>query len=773
MIRLLKFSIRHPVWVVVVTLAVALAASAFLPRIVLRLDARSLIPQGHPSMQAGDRAAELFEVRDVVVLAVSHPASDPARGMYTPANLELLGALSADLGAVEGIVPESIVSLATIPRLSVVEDVVDLQPLLEGGVAPSPEIARRVRQETESLGMDDGILASADGRTAAIYAEVEPDADRSALGERVRALVARHRKSTGVELHFSGTAMAQAVLGESAARDLIRLVPLVLVVVFSVLMLAFRHPVPALVSLAEIGVSLVCTAGLLGMFGRPVFVTTLVLPVILIVIGVTDDVYALNRYFAEARREPGRPIREVLEASFSAVAKPVALTAATTITGFLSLALTALEPQRILGFYGAVAVAISTVMTFSLLPALLVLFNPKPNHGTGSFTQRIEGLLVRFLEALQRVSPRRMALLSMAIVLAALVLTGLRLRIEDNWIGNLPPSSSTVRGDRAINRLLAGTNTLDLMIDSGKPQGFMEPGTVAALGALEEALAASPDVGAVQSAFGDIARVHASLAGMSYDAYRSALRRGEQTLGRPEVEQALLLLASSGSGPGADRLDPEAQRARVTVFVRSANYSRMDSVLRLAGETVRRQFGPRVSMTPFGDGWIGRQSIRLLVMGQIVSIGFAVVVNLLLLLALFRSLRTALVAIAPTVFSILFVFGVLAAVGAPLGTANSMFAAIALGIGVDYSIHLVASFRAKLGTARSRRDALAAATRETGPAILTSALAIVAGFSVLTVSEVPPNRQLGLLVCLSLAVCAAATLILVTTLLLLRDQGEG
>lgn len=768
MIRLLRFSVRHPAWVVVATLAVALAASAFLPRIVLRLDARSLIPQGHPSMQAGDRAAELFEVRDVVVLAVSAPAG----GIYTPANLESLSALSADLGAVEGIVPESIVSLATIPRLSVVDDVVDLQPLLEGGETPSPEIARRVRQETESLGLDDGILASADGRTAAVYAEVEPDADRSALGERVRALVARHRNA-GVELHFSGTAMAQAVLGESAARDLIRLVPLVLAVVFGVLMLAFRHPVPALVSLAEVGVSLVCTAGLLGMFGRPVFVTTLVLPVILIVIGVTDDVYALSRYFAEARRNPGRPVREVVVASFSAVARPVALTAATTVTGFLSLALTALEPQRILGFYGAVSVAISTVMTFSLLPALLVLFDPKPNQGTGSFPQRLEEMLARSLDVLQRVSPRRMAGLAAVLVLAALALTALRLRIEDNWIGNLPPSSSTVRGDRAINRLLAGTNTLDLMIDSGSPRGFLEPEAVAALGALEEALAASPDVGAVQSAFGDIARVHASLAGMSYDAYRSALRRGEQRLGRPEIEQALLLLASAGSGPGAERLDPEAQRARLTVFVRSANYSRMDAVLRLAGDTVRRQFGPRVTMTPFGDGWIGRQSIRLLVVGQIVSIGFAVIVNLLLLLALFRSLPAALVAIAPTVFSILLVFGVLAALDAPLGTANSMFAAIALGIGVDYSIHLVASFRARLGTARSRRDALAAATRETGPAILTSALAIVAGFSVLTVSEVPPNRQLGLLVCLSLAVCAAATLILVTTLLLLRDQGEA
>jgi len=294
---------------------------------------------------------------------------------------------------------------------------------------------------------------------------------------------------------------------------------------------------------------------------------------------------------------------------------------------------------------------------------------------------------------------------------------------------------------------------------------------MAALGAVEDTLAARPEVGAVQSSFGDVARVNASLAGADYRSYRDGLRRGERSLGRAEIEQAFLLLASAGRGPGPERLDPEYRRARMTVFVRSANYSRMESVLRLAGTAVRRWFGAGVSPTPFGDGWIGHQSIRLLVVGQIVSISFAVLANLALLVGLFRSLAIALVATAPVVFSILFVFGVLAAVGTSLGTANSMFAAIALGIGLDYSIHLVASFRGKLALIPAPREALAAAIGETGPAILTSALAIVAGFSVLAFSEVPPNRQLGLLVCLSLAVGAIATLTVVPLLLLLQARG--
>jgi hypothetical protein len=135
---------------------------------------------------------------------------------------------------------------------------------------------------------------------------------------------------------------------------------------------------------------------------------------------------------------------------------------------------------------------------------------------------------------------------------------------------------------------------------------------------------------------------------------------------------------------------------------------------------------------------------------------------------LFGSLMTALLAIAPVVLTVVTVFAVLAASGAPLGAANSMFAAIALGIGVDYSIHLVTSYREMFAQGLEKARALEAALLSSGPAILTSAVAIAAGFSVLGFSKVVPNRDLGLLVALSMTVCAVLTLVLVPALILAR-----
>jgi uncharacterized protein len=766
MLKLLRLSVAYPRSVVAIAAAFTLLACLQIPGIRLRLDGRSLIPARHPAIAASDRAAALFEARDVIVVGLAAPET----GIYEPEALRLLAELSAEIATVQGIVPGSVTSLATIPRLFIEDDLLDLQPLLERGGRATPDaaLAARIRRETSALGLDDGILAAADGRAAAIYAEVEPAADRGAVRRRLLELVARHAGGS-IAIHLSGTAMAQAVLGEAAALDLARLVPLVLVVIAAVLLLAFRHWAPAVVSIAEIGVSLLWTVGLMGAHGQSVFVTTLVLPVILLAIGVTDDVYALNRYFAAARRSPDRPPGELAVETFSAVHRAILTTAATTIAGLFSLLASNIEPQRVFGFYGGLSVLFSTLLTFTLVPALLVLLRPRVRPAEVSAPRFTETWTL--LGLIRAAEPRRVLAAAAAVTVAALVLTALRLRIEDNWIDNLPPASETVQGDRAINRRLAGTNTLELMFDSGRPEGFLDPATLSAVGAVEDALAVSPLVGAVQSAYGDVLRIEAALAGRDYRELRAAVRRGDQPLTRPEIEQALLLLESAGSAPGMDRLEDDYRRSRMTVFVRAANYSRMGEVLDLSARAAREHL-PAAPMTPFGDGWVGHLTIELLVVGQVASIGLAVPANTLLLVLLFRSLPVAALAIVPVVMSVLLVFAALAVAGTPLGTANSMFAAIALGIGVDYSIHLVASYREKVRHGIPPREAIAAAQAGTGPAILISAAAIVGGFSVLAFSAVPPNRQLGILICLSLAICAAVTLVLLPALLMMYEGAD-
>jgi predicted RND superfamily exporter protein len=114
---------------------------------------------------------------------------------------------------------------------------------------------------------------------------------------------------------------------------------------------------------------------------------------------------------------------------------------------------------------------------------------------------------------------------------------------------------------------------------------------------------------------------------------------------------------------------------------------------------------------------------------------------------------------------LLVVVSVLALAGTPLGIANSMFAGIALGIGLDFAIHLATAYRQKISLGMSASEALRSTLEVTGPAVCVSAASITAGFAVLLLSEIAPNVQLGVMICLCLLTCAVTTLLLIPSLL--------
>jgi predicted RND superfamily exporter protein len=124
-----------------------------------------------------------------------------------------------------------------------------------------------------------------------------------------------------------------------------------------------------------------------------------------------------------------------------------------------------------------------------------------------------------------------------------------------------------------------------------------------------------------------------------------------------------------------------------------------------------------------------------------------------------------LIAVLPVAFSLLLVLAALALAGTPLGIANSMFAGIALGIGLDFAIHLTTAYRERLRQGMPAGEALRNTLELTGPAICVSAASITAGFAVLMLSEIAPNLQLGVMICLCLLTCAATTLLLIPSLL--------
>ena len=403
------------------------------------------------------------------------------------------------------------------------------------------------------------------------------------------------------------------------------------------------------------------------------------------------------------------------------------------------------------------------MFTFSLLPALLALLKPhiRWKDATEAIGGRPAKSALRFLTSW---APRRVVVCALMVAACAALATT-RLRVDDSWIRNLPTHSDIVRGDRFFNKKMAGTTALELMVDATHGGWFNSTEGMSALGSLEWVLARVPHVGAVNCLFNDMVRTNSSIvAGLNYSAYRAALQTGRVPLRQEDLEGALEVLSHSPQAPIRERVDEQNRLARITVFIRDADYSRIDNVMRAAeSETSNQRLGHKI--VPFGDGWISYLTVRLLVQGQVSSIALALMTDLILITILLRSVRMGIIAVLPVAFSLLLVLGALALAGTPLGIANSMFAGIALGIGLDFSIHMTTTYRESLRRGMPAGEALRSTIEITGPAVCVSAASITAGFSVLMLSEIAPNVQLGVMICLCLLTCAVTTLLLIPTLL--------
>jgi predicted RND superfamily exporter protein len=144
------------------------------------------------------------------------------------------------------------------------------------------------------------------------------------------------------------------------------------------------------------------------------------------------------------------------------------------------------------------------------------------------------------------------------------------------------------------------------------------------------------------------------------------------------------------------------------------------------------------------------------------SLSFALILVLILMSLFFRSFTAGMLASAPTVVTLILVFGAMGAMGVHLDIGTSMLSSIIIGAGVDYGVHLLAGWR----TDRDGDMSTAAcnAARTTSEAIWTNAAMVAIGFFVLTLGEAKPLQNVGSLTATAMVCAAAATFIVIPML---------
>ncbi len=174
-----------------------------------------------------------------------------------------------------------------------------------------------------------------------------------------------------------------------------------------------------------------------------------------------------------------------------------------------------------------------------------------------------------------------------------------------------------------------------------------------------------------------------------------------------------------------------------------------------------------LSIQQAGIAPIYKELDRQLTRSQITSLLIALLLVFLLLWAQFKSIVGGLISVTPIALTILVNFGVMSYLGVPLDTATMMVASIAIGIGIDYTIHFTSRFRLEFAKQASYRAALEKTLETTGVAIVINALAVMMGFLVLLMSSMVPLQRFGWLTALTMFTSALGAITVLPALILL------
>ena len=790
MLQLARAALARPL-VVLAVLAIATAAAARgLFRLELRTDGEAIYPQGDPAVERTRADRRDFLEADQIVLLVTARRGGPR--LDSPAGCRFLLRLQHTLARFPGVELAGVRSAVTL-----IDPPPPLAPLRirtffeewNGGEAPLGDVLARMRR----LPVTGGLFLAADGAAAAFYLPVGYRTTRTALLADLRRFLAG-RAGAPFEMRLTGPVAAEADLGDEVVRDLARLVPVMVAAIALLLALCLRTVAGVLIPLAQVLATLVWTLGLMGWAGVPVTLVTTVLPVLLMAMAMTDEIYLLERLqdhlagpgglpqgagplgeaptFAAGWAGPAQArdrVRLAAGRAFADLTAPLVLISLATAAGFFSFLGAAMAPLRHLGLFTGIGLLLAMLFTFTLAPALMAALppswlerRPRPAPGQPGWAGSDAAATLPYLERLTARRPRAVAAATL-VLLTAVVPGLLRLRVEDSWLDNFDPRSPLVTAAKRFDAEFWGIYRFDVVCTG--PAGWSwTPAAAALLEDLRRWADKAPHVGGMVSV---LPALEAGAEARSDPLPLSALPPPElQRVGMlVEILRLRLYLR--------DLLTFDGARLRAHLLVRGADYGKARQLAAaFAAERPLLERGRQVEVHASGEVPVALAVVRAIVGNQLRSIGWTAALIAAMLLAALRSLRWTAAVMAPVLGATLLLFGGLGYAGVPLGIATSMFAALNLGAGVDFAVQYAYAWRRERRAGRDHGEAVAATLHTTGRGLRRNALVLALGIAVLTLSAIKPNRSLGLLLALAILVSYATSLALLPALLRRRAPGR-
>ncbi len=586
--------------------------------------------------------------------------------------------------------------------------------------------------------------------------------DRDVMIADMESLVSNFAQKYNIKTHISGLPHIRSKTMFMVRDELIVFAILSLVIVAIIFMIFFRSIKTTMFAVLIVMVGVIWTMAIMALFGYEMTMMSGMLPPLMIVIGIPNTIYLLNKYHVMYREygDKHRALHDVI----TKVGKATFMTNLTTAAGFATFLITGNAMLMEFGLVATLGIITMFFLSVLMVPSIFsYVAAPTEKELKHLDTKLVNNIVEKFVYL---VESKRGLIFGATVVVVALAILGLTLMKNESFqVDDLPEDNAIYADLKYFEKEMGGILPLEISIDTKKKKGLLDMKAIKKIEAIEDSLATF-DCLSHGTSLADALK-------LVYRAYYNGDNEFYVLPPKSELPFVLDYLKGNQSQNGAMNvmnamIDSTFSRARIQLRIADVGTIRMVTVTDSIANIVNAQFPPEKNQNDItGTSVVFALGSLKLIDNLVQSLLLAIFLISLCMMWLFKSWKMVIISIIPNFIPLIVTAAIMGYCGIRLKSSTILVFNIAFGISVDNAIHLFTKFRQAIEHHNGDIPAsVDESLRETGVSIVYSAIILLCGFLMFCASQFGGTIALGLLVSITLFVAMFTNLLFLPSLLL-------
>ena len=719
----------------------------------------NLLPENHEVNIQYNKFLEIFgEEGNLVLLAVKDSS------VFTTDKFNAWNSLAKSFDSLPEV--EFTLSIADVKKLK--KDTKNrkfvLESIYEKKITSQEKVNSIKKELFEKLPFYDNLLYNKKTGTiqTAIYIDkeiVNTPVRKAFVFDKLIPIIDRFEKENNLDVRVSGMPYIRTINAQNIIDEIQLFVLGALFITGIIFFFFFRSYRATFITLLVVTIGVTWAFGFIGLFGYEITVLTALIPPLIIVIGVPNAVFLINKYQQEIKLHGQQA--KALQRVISKIGNATLMTNITTASGFATFVFVKSQLLREFGILASINILSIFVLALLIIPIIYSFMEPPKKKHLNHLERRWMENVVDWMEKMVR--EQRITVYITTVIIIILGIIGLyQIRVSGSLIEDMPKTKAFYKDIKFFENEFGGIMPLEILVDTKKEKGVMKLSTLKRMDKINEVIESFPELSKPVSIV--------NLVKYSKQAYYKGKPKYYQL--PTSQEQNYIFEYTKNSDGNSDMLnnfvDSTGQFARITTFMKDIGTDKMNVIQERLRQIVEKEFpAERYNVSFTGKALVFLKGTNYLIGNLVFSLSLAILLIALFMAWMFRSFRMILISIIPNMLPLLITAGLMGFFGIPIKPSTILVFSIAFGISVDDTIHFLAKYRQELIANNWKiRKSVYAALRETGVSMFYTSIVLFFGFLVFTVSSFGGTIALGGLVSITLLLAMVSNLLLLPSLLL-------